>query len=68
MVSVSVAALTGRRLQANSKFEQNKSLLATKEDISGLKVEIANTKAHLLKGQVAMWATHMIAVLAGKFI
>ena len=55
-------------IKVNKKFEQNKSLLATKEDISGLKVEIAHAKADLLKWQVAMWATLMIAVLAGKFI
>ena len=56
-------------------FEPNKTSLATKEDIyvlkediSAMRVEIAKTKADLLKWQIAMWVTLMIAVLAGKFI
>lgn len=55
-------------IRINYKFEPNKTSLATKEDISALKVEIAKSKADLLKWQVAMWITLMIAVLAGKFI
>lgn len=55
-------------IKVNNKFEQNRTFLATKEDISALKVDIANTKADLLKWQIAMWVTLMIAVLAGKFI
>ena len=62
-------------IRVNNKFEQNKTLLATKEDIfvlkediSAMRVEMAKTKADLLKWQIAMWVTLMIAVLAGKFI
>lgn len=62
-------------IRVNNKFEQNKTLLATKEDISALKedissmkVEMISIKADLLKWQIAMWITLMIAVLAGKFI
>ena len=59
-------------IRANNKFEPNKTSLATKEDIYGLDFglskQIENFKADLLKWQIAMWVTLMIAVLAGKFI
>jgi hypothetical protein len=55
-------------IRVNNKFEQNKTVLATKEDISAMRVEMAKTKVDLLKWQIAMWVTLMIAILAGKFI
>lgn len=59
-------------VRVNNKFEQNKTVLATKEDISDLKLkltkQISDVKVDLLKWQIAMWVTLMIAVLAGKFI
>lgn len=59
-------------IRVNNKFEQNKTVLATKEDISDLKLkltkQISDVKVDLLKWQIAMWVTLMIAVLAGKFI
>lgn len=66
-------SLVGRvEVRVNNKFEQNKTVLATKEDISDLKLkltkQISDVKVDLLKWQIAMWVTLMIAVLAGKFI
>ena len=59
-------------VRVNNKFEQNKTVLATKEDISDLELkltkQISDVKVDLLKWQIAMWVTLMIAVLAGKFI
>ena len=59
-------------IRVNNKFEQNKTVLATKEDISALEFkltkQISDVKVDLLKWQIAMWATLMIAVLVGKSI
>ena len=59
-------------IRVNNKFEQNKTSLATKEDISALDLrlskQISDVNVDLLKWQIAMWITLMIAVLAGKFI
>jgi hypothetical protein len=59
-------------IRVNNKFEQYKTVLATKEDIGDLELkltkQISDVKVDLLKWQIAMWVTLMIAVLAGKFI
>ena len=48
----------------DSKFDQQKEILASKSDIAQVKQEISNTRADLIKWLFIFWIGQILAVLA----
>lgn len=53
--------------KTESKYQEKKDILATKQDISELRLEmrqeIANTKVDLIKWMVGFWIAQMAAII-----
>jgi hypothetical protein len=48
----------------DSRFDQQKEILASKSDIAQVKQEISNTRADLIKWMFIFWIGQILAVLA----
>lgn len=48
----------------DQKFESKKEILASKEDVSDVKNELAHTKADLIKWMFIFWVGQILAILA----
>jgi hypothetical protein len=46
------------------KFESQKDILATKQDMSSMQSKIAETKSDLIKWMFAFWMGQILALLA----
>jgi len=47
----------------DNKFNDNKNILATKDDISRLDVKISDTKAEIIKWMFIFWASQIAATI-----
>jgi hypothetical protein len=47
-----------------TKFDQQKEILASKSDIADVKQEVSNSKADLIKWMFIFWIGQILAVLA----
>src|SRR5437667_12189084 len=54
--------------KAEKKFEEKKEVLATKQDIAGVRNEIAEAKAGIIKWMFIFWSGSIITILGGLFV
>jgi hypothetical protein len=47
----------------DNKFNDNKNILATKDDISRLDLKISDTKAEIIKWMFIFWASQIAATI-----
>lgn len=49
--------------KAESKYQEEKDVLATKQDIAETKQDLAGMKVNLIKWMVGLWLTEMAAII-----